>query len=163
MEEKICSFTGHRQIKREHLSALPDLLYKSIEYAYSQGCRSFLSGGAIGFDTYAARAVIKFRIFHRDVRLILVLPCIDQDAKWNDVQKNAYQYLIREADEIVYLSDEYTPTCMARRNHYLAKEADILVAYLERSGSGAGQTVRMANELGKTVFNLYGRLEKEVN
>ena len=161
MRDLVCSFTGHRQIKDEHVDILPPLIYKSIEYAYSQGCRSFLAGGAIGFDTYAAREVLRFRMSHRDVRLILVLPCIEQDARWSPRQRDSYQYLVREADEVVYVSEIYTPTCMAQRNRYLAENADMLVAYLSKSASGAGQTVRMVQRLGKPVFNLYNRLEKE--
>ena len=161
MEEKVCSFTGHRDIKREHLSFLPDLLDRSIEYAYGEGCRVFLTGGAIGFDTVAAMQVVKFRMHHRDVRLILVLPCMNQDEKWSNAQKKSYQFLLKEADEVVYVSDEYDKGCMARRNMYLASKADILIAYLSKSMSGAGQTVRMAEQMQKTVFNLYGRLERQ--
>ena len=160
MEEKICSFTGHRDIKREHMSFLPELLDRSIEYAYKEGCRAFLTGGAIGFDTLAARQVVKFRMFHRDVRLILVLPCMNQDAKWSDAQRNSYQFLLKEADEVIYVSEEYDSRCMARRNRYLATRADILIAYLSKSISGAAQTVRMAEQMQKQIFNLYGTLER---
>ena len=59
------------------------------------------------------------------------------------------------ADEVVYISEEYTETCMKERNRYLAEEADIIVAYVSRYASGAGQTVRMAKSLGKQVYNLY--------
>ncbi len=158
---KICSFTGHRIIKPAHEPHLSQLVARAIEYAYTEGCREFLSGGAVGFDTVAARAVIRFRLSHPDVRLVLILPCINQDEKWTVTQRDAYGYLLSEADEIEYVSDEYTEKCMKERNFRLANKADILIAYVGHNRSGAAQTARMADSMGKTVYNLYKSLEEK--
>ena len=157
----VCSFTGHRQIESELRVALIELLGRAIEYAYGEGCREFICGGAVGFDTLAAREVIRFRMTHTDVRLILALPCIEQDLKWSDAQKSAYGFTLSAADEVIYISDSYTKTCMAERNRYLADRCDMLIAYVGRSTSGAGQTVRMAERLNKRIYNLYPTLHKE--
>lgn len=150
-----CSFTGHRQIARECRGELVSLLGRAVEYAYSEGCRCFMCGGAIGFDTLAARAVINFRMAHSDISLILVLPCIEQAAKWNSAQKNSYNFTLELADEVIYTSEVYTKGCMAERNRYLAKNCDILIAYSGKSNSGSAQTIRMAEKYGKRIYNLY--------
>ena len=155
---KTCSFTGHRRIESAHESKLSNLLSRAIKYAYDNGCRKFITGGAIGFDTLAAREVIKFRISHPDVSLVLALPCVNQDENWSLAQRDSYSYTLSMADEVVYVSEEYTDTCMRERNRYLAEECDMLIAYAARYASGAGQTVRMAKELGKQVYNLYSAL-----
>ena len=98
---------------------------------------------------------------HPDVRLVLILPCLEQDAKWSDAERNAYDHLVNAADEVRYVSEEYTDSCMRERNRILAEEADMLVAYLGRAYSGSAQTVRMATELGKEVYNLYPTLERD--
>ena len=49
---------------------------------------------------------------------------------------------------------------MRERNFALANAADILIAYVGRGVSGAAQTVRFADNLGKTIYNLYPTLEK---
>ena len=154
-----CSFTGHRQIAYEKRAAVTALIARAVEYAYAEGCRTFMCGGALGFDTLAAREIIRFRMSHNDVRLILALPCPEQDAKWSDSQKNAYNYTVAEADEVIYVSESYTKNCMAERNRLLAESADILIAYVGRSTSGAAQTVRMADKLGKRIYNLYRAAE----
>ncbi len=160
MENRVCSFTGHRQIKKEHESALPSLIYRAVEYAYSKGCRTFLAGGALGFDTFAAREVIRFRMLHSDVCLVLVLPCPDQAKRWTGTQQKSYNHTLECADEIIYISEEYTDTCLRERNQKLAYDADILISYVSRSNSGSAQTVRMARALGREVYNLYPALEK---
>ena len=156
---RACSFTGHRRIKPEHKQAILGLLLRAVNYAYDNGCREFFTGGAIGFDTEAARAVLRFRIDHPDVRLILLLPCQDQDDGWSDSQRDSYGFILKSADEIRYTSDYYHNGCMKIRNQALVDSCDILIAYLSDSRSGAGQTVRMAEKQGKTVYNLYPTLE----
>lgn len=156
---QICSFTGHRRIMPQHRDKLPELLLRAINYAYENGCRTFIAGGAIGFDTLVAREVIRFRISHPDVTLKLALPCVNQEANWTEEQKSAYAYTLAAADEIIYISDEYTDTCMKERNRYLAEHADLLIAYVSRAASGAGQTVRMAKERGVRVYNLCAALD----
>ena len=157
---KACSFTGHRQIKYEHRARISELVARAIDYAYNEGCREFITGGALGFDTVAAREIVKFRLAHHDVRFIILIPCFEQDKKWSDAERRLYEYLLKEANEVIFVSEEYTDTCMKERNRRLAERADILIAYVGRQNSGAAQTVRMAEALGRRVYNLYPSLDK---
>ena len=155
-----CSFTGHRQIPDEYKKPLLVLLGRAIAYAYDEGCRRFYTGGALGFDTEAARAVIKFRISHPDVSLILILPCRDQADKWSESARSSYEYTLSVADEVIYVRDSYTPKCMMERNMRLAELGDILISFVSHGQSGAAQTVRMAERLGRRIYNLYPSLKK---
>ena len=160
MEGLGCSFTGHRTIENNHTEAIGELLSRAVKYAYSEGCRRFYAGGAMGFDTLAAREVIRFRISHPDVSLVLLLPCVDQNAGWSAAATSAYEFVLSEADEVRYISDKYTDGCMKERNRALVDACDILIAYVGRARSGGGQTLRMAKASGKRVYNLYPTLEK---
>lgn len=153
-----CAFTGHRIIAPEHRSALPGMIYSEICRAYDLGCRRFIAGGALGFDTEAAREVIRFRLSHPDVSLVLYLPCIDQDATWSDRQRSLYNYILNCANEVRYISENYDSNCMKKRNFAMADECDIMIAYVSSPRSGSGQTVRMAEMLGKEIHNLYTAL-----
>ena len=126
---KACSFTGHRIIPKEKIDPLSDLLDRAIDYAYAEGCRTFYCGGALGFDTMSAKAIIKKRMLKPDMRLIIVVPCADQEAKWSNSEKDMYNYVISSADEVIYTSLSYTPDCMRRRNEYLAESCDMLIAF----------------------------------
>lgn len=152
---RVCSFTGHRVIADFHRERIQGLIGTAIKYAYVSGCREFLCGGALGFDTLAAKEIIKFRLSHRDVRLVLCLPCVDQADAWGEESREMYSYILESADEVIYASDSYTPICMRERNFLLASRCDILIAYYGRQRSGTGQTVRMADSMGKEIINLY--------
>ena len=152
---KGCSFTGHRSIPHSHIDKLSDLISRAIEYAYLEGCRVFYTGGALGFDTMAAKALLAYRIKRSDIKLVVVVPCKNQSGMWSESARSIYEYILSNADEVVFCSEEYTKDCMKKRNEYLASVCDILVAYAGRNSSGSAQTVRMAKSFGKEVYNLY--------
>ncbi len=154
-----CSFTGHRKIKESHKSFISDMISHAIQCAYDEGCRDFYTGGAVGFDTLAAREVIRFRLTHPGVRLILCLPCQNQDDGWNEAEQSAYNHILSVADEVIYARDTYSEGCMRERNFLLANKCDILIAYCGKQNSGSSQTIRMAEAMGKDVFNLYHKLD----
>ena len=153
-----CAFTGHRKIEDRHKGKIEDLLLRAVEYAYGEGCRTFFTGGALGFDTLAARVVILFKLSHPDVRLHIVVPCKNQSESWTDSQVSFYEYTLANADEVEYVADDYEDGCMRLRNQKLADYCDVMIAYVSRPHSGAAQTVRMADKLGKKVYNLYPAL-----
>lgn len=161
MNPMTCSFTGHRALPEAKRAELYDLVMRAVSYAYDEGCRDFCVGGAVGFDTLAAKAVVRFRMDHPDARLLLLLPCMNQDEKWGEAERAVYAYLLSVADEVEYVSKEYTSTCMKKRNEALANRADILIAYVGHDRSGASQTCRMARSLGKRIYNLYPTLFRE--
>ena len=157
---RACSFSGHRAIKVEHLKHVSQLIMRAINYAYDNGVRTFYTGGAIGFDTLAARQVILFKMSHPDVRLHLISPCINQADNWSHSQQQTYDFIMKNSDHVEFVSDEYKDGCMQMRNRRLVDECDMLVVYLSRQNTGTGQTTRMAEKMGKTVFNLYPTLQK---
>ena len=160
MNYKACSFTGHRTIAERHFGKIDALVLRAIEYAYKEGCRRFYCGGAVGFDTVAARQVIQFRLSHPDCELHLLIPCKNQSERWSARQKEMYEYTLSVANSVSFLSDEYSDGCMRERNKKLVELSDIVIAYVDRGKSGAGQTVRMAQRAGKTVYNLFPTLER---
>lgn len=155
---EVCAFTGHRKIEERHRNKIADLLLRAIAFAYEGGCRIFVTGGALGFDTLAAKEIIRFRLSHPDVKLRIVLPCKNQSDAWSSSQVSLYEYTLANADEIEYVSDEYTDKCMRERNQRLADSCDMMIAYVVRPYSGSAQTVRMASAAGKVIYNLYPSL-----
>ncbi len=155
---KSCSFTGHRIIEEEYIAPLSDLLIKAIEYVYAEGCRNFYCGGALGFDTMAAKTLISMRIKYSDIRLCIVVPCKNQSENWSVAEMGMYDFILSAADEVIYTSEEYKRGCMRIRNKRLAELCDIMIAFCGREKSGSSQTVKMASDMGKKIFNLYPRI-----
>ena len=151
-EHTVC-FTGHRLLSRQDeaiIAQLDDLL----EMMYRRGYRDFLCGGALGFDMLAAEYVIRLRGKHPDVRLIFVLPCADQSARWKAADCRRYERLLYMSDETRVLSPRYYDGCMQVRNAYMVDRSYICVAYMKKLHGGTLSTVRYAAQQDVTVINL---------
>ncbi len=149
-----CCFTGHRVIPTANIEPLQAKLLECVEVARRNGCRDFYTGGAMGFDRLAASAVLAVREKYGDIRLHLILPCLDQEEKWPREEQEAFHRECENADEVQHLALSYYDGCMKVRNQALVDVADLCFAYVTNPRSGAGQTVRMAKEKGITVLNL---------
>lgn len=154
--KSVC-FTGHRAIKitRELKAALINVLRELIE---NENAVDFYAGGAVGWDTLCAQAVIALRRRYPHIRLRLILPCCEaeQTAKWSAEQKAEYQKIFAAADSVEFVWEHYYDGCMRARNARLVEFADICVCYYDanRPACGTGQTVRMAARKNIRIINL---------
>jgi uncharacterized phage-like protein YoqJ len=90
----------------------------------------------------------------RNVRLIFALPCRNQDEFWSEKRKWLYQALLGEADEVVYVSEEYYDGCIKRRNCYMVDRSAYCICALLHPMSGTEQTVRYARQRGLMAINV---------
>ena len=154
MKPQTCCFTGHRHLPAEKIESIKKRLYAEIDNLYQRGVRSFISGDAIGFDQMTAAAIVRKKEQGYDLRLVFALPCRNQSAKWTIDQRKHYQSLINKADEIIYVSENFTPDCMKKRNFYMVDNSDICICALLHEKSGTGQTVRHAKGRGVKIINV---------
>ena len=78
MKLKTCCFTGHRQLLKKDRDNIKQKLEFSIELLIQSGYLYFGVGGALGFDTLAAKTTLQLRERYPKIKLILVLPCVSQ-------------------------------------------------------------------------------------
>ena len=152
--ESCLCFTGHRMVTEHDRSALTPLLDSSLRSAYERGIRFFLSGGALGFDTLAAEAVLRFRDQKPDVKLVLALPCRTQADHWSSSDKKTYRMLLDQADRIIYVSDIYYEGCMQKRNRFLVDHAAYCICFLRFCRGGTWYTVSYAYDQRREIRNL---------
>ena len=153
-QEKSCCFTGHRRILPEEQAAVSGRLKDILRQLCEDGCRDFYTGGALGFDTMAAEAVLELRQSRSDVRLHLILPCQDQTRGWKPAEVARYEAVLRAADTVTYTAKVYAPGCMQRRNRALVDAATVCVAYLRRETGGTAYTVQYAQKKGIPVLSV---------
>jgi uncharacterized phage-like protein YoqJ len=125
-----------------------------------KGVVFFGSGAALGFDLMAAAAVIRHREANQNVKLIMVLPCRNQEVRWKPEDQAEYRRMLDAADKTVCLSERYYDGCMSTRNKHLVENSSVCVAYMTHGRSGTSQTVRYAKERNLAVINLaekYGK------
>lgn len=154
VKETICCFTGHRNLPANKIERIVMSLDREIENLIANGVTDFISGGALGFDQIAASLIVAKKEMGKNVRLIFAVPCKNQDAFGGEKQRELYQNLLGEADEIVYVSEEFDPFCMKRRNKYMVEHSAYCICALLHEKSGTGQTVRFARKKGLRIINV---------
>lgn len=145
------SFTGHRNIPFSAEPAINERLDATIISLIKKGVDTFICGGALGFDTLAAKRVLAARNNY-PIKLILALPCGDQAKRWSVKNKAMFEYIKGNADQTVVLFDHYITGCMHARDKYMVNNSDIVVAYYRGQLGGTQFTLKYAEEQSKQIL-----------
>ncbi len=151
-ENKICVFTGHRGLEADFSKKS---LTKIIQNSLKSGVFTYLCGMAVGFDLLAAEILLSMKKKYPQIRLIACIPCLEQDKYFSEEDKTRYRALIEQADEEILLAERYFNGCMQARDRYMAKRADVMIAYCNRETGGAAYTVRYFQKVhpdGEIIF-----------
>lgn len=152
-EGKVCCFTGHRVLSEPREEVLKKL-EKTITELIEEGYRTFLCGGAIGFDTLAAETVLKLKEQNSQIQMIMCIPCLNQDLKFNAAQKQSYALHKSRADRIFCISKDYSREAMLDRNKFMVNSSDAVITYIRRNFGGTAYTVRYAKSRQLEIINL---------
>lgn len=149
-----CCYTGHRNLPKTKIKQIHDLTMQETERLISQGYRRFYTGGALGFDTVAAIVILKLKNRYPDIKLNLALPCSSQTKGWKASDVELYENIKKSADEVYYISDEYTSSCMLDRNRYLVDNSSVCIAWLSSFRGGTVYTVNYAKRNNLEIINI---------
>lgn len=144
--------TGHRPDKLggygdDVFSELVQLAIEGIDHTVDR----VISGGALGWDQALAQATV-----YRGIPLTLALPFTGFWSKWPKKSQDYLEYLVSEADKVVYVCDEgYAPWKMQERNKWMVDNSDQVLALWNGSDGGTANCLRYAEKAGKPVINLW--------
>ena len=155
-----CCFSGHRQIPEtpEELLTLSSATLGAVSELAAQGYDLFLSGGAIGFDTLAAAAVIYLgQTVFPNIRLKLCLPFRGHCRRWDPFHQQRFSYILENASDYEYISERYFPGCYHIRNEVMVRASDTVLLYYNGSRKGGTySSYSYAKRYGKPIYrNLY--------
>lgn len=164
MKEISCCFTGYRPEKfyfslendTKELNLFENKLYNVVFSLPVEGAVKFYCGMAAGFDIIAAEVVIALRetIKKSSVELIAAIPFKAQAEGFSKHWKARYERVIKEADRVVLLSDNYFSGCYAKRNRYMVDNSDIVITYFDGKAGGTRSTINYAKRKGKQIINV---------
>lgn len=157
---KTCAFSGPRpqnlpfKFNENDIRCIAlkhDIRHSIIELIEKEGYTHFVSGVALGFDTYAAEIVLELKSVYSGITLEAAVPCENQDIKWPEASRLRYRRLLNQCDKLTCCQKEYSSYCMVARNKYLIQTADCLLTLHRASSSGTQSTFRQAILAGKRI------------
>jgi len=154
-----CCFSGYRPEKLpwredEGDTCCLDLkfrIYEQITDIYESGITNFICGMARGSDTYFAEAVLSFKETHDDVTLEAAIPFREQAVRWAAEDISRYNEILDKCDIITYVSEEYSPDCMYKRNRYMVDRSSVVLCVYDGIAGGTSQTLKYAQKRGLEV------------
>ncbi len=159
---KTVAFTGYRPEKMPFSENMNDPLYRQFRASQAvmmrmlleRGYTRFVSGMALGFDTWVAEDVLAMKAAYpeRGLQLLCAVPYLGQGSKWTNYDIERYNAILKRADEVVTVSPHYTSDCYFTRNRYMVDMADVLIAAYDGKSGGTKYTVEYAHARGLRVI-----------
>lgn len=149
----IYAATGHRP----HRIGSDDLPVKSLLYKFAIGVLRTLRpsetivGMAQGWDT-AVAAASRFL----DIPYVAAIPYKGYGASWDDKDKRIYHDLVKDAKEVVFVSEVYSRKVFANRDKWMVDRGDQVLALFDGNQyGGTWLTIDYAHEMEKSVLNVW--------
>lgn len=158
-----CCFTGYRPSKLPFSLDREDDEYKNFENVLfseilkltKEGCRTFYSGMAMGFDIIAAEAVLLLKKAYRDIdiKLVCVLPFEGQGDSFSYIWRERFYKILEECDEKLVLSDTYFQGCYQKRNEFMVDNCDFVLTWYDGKAGGTRNTLDYAARKQRYIVN----------
>ena len=158
MQRRTCCFTGHRvqTLPWGHREEDPRCIALKThlrEYMVAlikeEGVRHFISGMALGVDTYGAELVLELRREGYPVTLECSIPFPGQASRWGVEARRRYERIRSAADRETMIQERYSRGCFHRRSRYMVDQCDFLLAVWDgRPKGGTADTVAYARRRG---------------
>jgi uncharacterized phage-like protein YoqJ len=144
--------TGHRPPKLGGYR-VPNPVYDAVclgieEFLTRLQPSRVLTGMALGVDQWTAEICLRLGMSYE-----AVLPFHGFSSKWPDQSKRQFEYLCSRAIQVhvVTNTNEYRPGLLMRRNEWVVRNSDAMLAVSTGSEGGTASTLRYAGNVGKRV------------
>lgn len=162
---KTLCFTGHRPNKlygydyridgnRRMLLKLRAIIERFID---KRGVTTFISGMALGIDTWSAQIILQLKNKYPNIKLVCAIPCANQSDRWREEDKEIHADILSQADYVHYVSEApYTNWCMTDRDKWMVDQSRfVLSVFNGDKNGGTWQTVKYATKRQRTILNLH--------
>lgn len=154
LRQKTCCFTGHRDIPEKDLSGILERTEQAVRRLIERGVIFFGVGGAIGYDTEAAKLLFRLRATdYPQIKVILVYPFEGFTSRWSGEQRAEYARLLPQYDKTVCVAQRASREAYLERDRHLVNGSAYCIAYCTRDSSGTAYTLRYAQQEGLKIFN----------
>lgn len=172
-DEAVC-FTGHRPndsfgYDPKNWRGVYNKVLEAINDQYNKGKRVFIHGGAQGLDQIAARAVLRFKEDHPDVRSIMAVPFEAQSTPWRRFGDDGFfghnEWMkLREQSETFVLYDDPandpdSAKKLNQRNDWMIDHSSAIIAMW--NGKTSGGTYNAMSEAKKRGHEFVNVLENK--
>ncbi|MBO0958202.1 DUF1273 domain-containing protein [Neobacillus sp. MM2021_6] len=143
---KVLAISGYKPFelgifKKDHPSALfiKAALKKSLLPMIEEGLEWVLISGQLGVELWAAEVVFHLQIEFPELKLAVITPFLDQEASWNENNKEWYESILAGADYIDSVSKKgyEKPWQFRLKNQFFIDKSDGLLLLYDHEKEGS--------------------------
>ena len=155
LRQRTCCFTGHRAIPEKELPGILERTEQTVRRLIERGVVFFGVGGAIGYDTEAAKLLFRLRTTdYPQIKVILVYPFEGFTSRWSDEQREEYTRLLPQYDKAVCVAQRASREAYLKRDRHLVDGSAYCIACCTRDSGGTAYTLRYAMDKGVEIYNV---------
>ena len=129
------------------------IIFSGFNKLITDGYDTFLIGMAIGFDTLCFLQLLKIKK-KKNIKIIACIPFDNQSVAFSKEDKILYEKLLKQADEKIYVSHNYSSYCMQKRNKFMVDNSSAIVGFLRRDFGGTFNTLKYAEKKGINIIKV---------
>ena len=143
--------TGHRPqffTPEQTVWAKSELERLAAKLRDGNGTQVAIGGGALGADTWWARAAVR-----AGLDLWVYVPFLDQSAKWEQEDRKTWGQMLSVAQRTLVLGSGYDVRLLHARNDFMLRDADLMIAVLDpaKTTGGTVSAVAKARAAGQAL------------
>ena len=152
--------TGNRPQKipfaegsRQH-AELMERMRAAVVRLIEEGYTRFITGMALGADTWFAECVLDLKDVYPDIELEAAVPYIGQSDRLAAADRFRYDKILAACAEVTYVSNAYSKYCMNKRNKYMVDKSDVVLVVSYADAGGTVNTRAYAEKKKKRIIDL---------
>jgi uncharacterized phage-like protein YoqJ len=144
MQNKICSFCGHREVFDSKIQEQVENTIIDLIENHEVGI--FYSGGMGEFDKICETAVRKLKRKYMHIKLYWIAPYFTRKI---NTAKNMYDKII-----IADLANVHYKKAITKRNQLMAEKSDFIICYVIRGWGGAYTMMKYAKNTKASLIHI---------
>lgn len=138
---KVLAITGYKPFelgvfdaKHPGITYIKKAIEKHLISLLDDGLEWVLLSGQLGVELWAGEVVLDLQMRYSDLKLAVITPFLEQEEKWNEANKELYEFIVSQADytnSVTHKKYE-NPAQFKLKNHFFIDKSDgLLIVYDE--------------------------------
>lgn len=140
--------------KHEGIPIIKKALENRLLPLIESGLEWVIISGQPGVETWAAETVIELQESYPDLKYAVITPFLEQEKNWNETKKDAYQFIVSNADFTTALTKRpyEAPWQFIERDKFLLRNSDALLIVYDEENEGSPKFMKkMAMKFADTT------------
>ncbi|WP_336823405.1 DUF1273 domain-containing protein [Sporosarcina sp. USHLN248] len=140
--------------KHEGIPIIKKALENRLLPLIESGLEWMIISGQPGVETWAAETVIELQESYPDLKYAVITPFLEQEKNWNETKKDAYQFIVSNADFTTALTKRpyEAPWQFIERDKFLLRNSDALLIVYDEENEGSPKFMKkMAMKFADTT------------